>query len=109
MSVDLLLEIGTEEIPDWMIPAALEHLKKQADELVKQIGSVRTDATPRRLVIRILGLDPEQSLTTVRARSEGERTGARGGRVCAKVGRDSGSIDTARHWRWRSVRLQASA
>ena len=32
MSVDLLLEIGSEEIPDWMIPGALETLRKLAHE-----------------------------------------------------------------------------
>lgn len=64
MSVDLLLEIGSEEIPDWMIPGALEHLGKQAQELAVHGGVVRTDGTPRRLVVRVAGLDPEKSLVT---------------------------------------------
>jgi glycyl-tRNA synthetase beta chain len=40
--MNFLLEIGTEEIPHWMIPGALEQLRK--------FGEV--DATPRRLVVR---------------------------------------------------------
>jgi glycyl-tRNA synthetase beta chain len=42
-----LLEIGSEEIPDWMIPAALEYLKN------KMRGSnVSVDGTGRRLIVR---------------------------------------------------------
>src|ERR1700722_8883774 len=78
MSADLLLEIGSEEIPDWMIPGALEHLGKLAQELAAHGGSVRTDATPRRLVVRIVGLDPEQSLATY---ERGPKTSAPAGAV----------------------------
>lgn len=42
-----LLEIGTEEIPDWMIPGALEYLAAKFPGT-----NVRTDATARRLVVR---------------------------------------------------------
>ena len=42
-----LLEIGTEEIPDSMIPGALEYLRSQFPG-----ENVRVDATGRRLVIR---------------------------------------------------------
>lgn len=42
-----LLEIGTEEIPDWMIPAALEHLRSRFPG-----ENVRVDGTGRRLVMR---------------------------------------------------------
>ncbi|MCU1336281.1 MAG: Glycine--tRNA ligase [Bryobacterales bacterium] len=56
MSLDFLLEIGTEEIPDWMIPAALTQLTK-----VDLLGATpRVDATPRRLVVRAEGL-PERT------------------------------------------------
>ena len=52
MSLDFLLEIGTEEIPHWMIPGALAQLAKM--DLLGATPSV--DATPRRLVVRASGL-----------------------------------------------------
>src|SRR5215471_9851727 len=51
-----LLEIGTEEIPDWMIPTALENLRLLFEKLELPHDSVRLDATPRRLVLRADGL-----------------------------------------------------
>src|SRR4051794_26141232 len=58
--MNLLLEIGCEEIPDWLLAGALEHLSSSIASLVKdrQLGevTVRTDATPRRLVVRVKGL-----------------------------------------------------
>jgi len=52
MSLDFLLEIGTEEIPHWMIPGALAQLAK-----LDLLGATpRVDATPRRLVVRAEGL-----------------------------------------------------
>ncbi len=56
MSLDFLLEIGTEEIPDWMIPGALEQLAKFDLFGVKP----NVDATSRRLVIWASGL-PERT------------------------------------------------
>ena len=56
MSLDLLLEIGTEEIPHWMIPGALAQLAKM--DLFGATPEV--DATPRRLVVRAKGL-PERT------------------------------------------------
>ena len=56
MSLDFLLEIGTEEIPHWMIPGALAQLAK-----MDLFGAApRLDATPRRLVVRASGL-PERT------------------------------------------------
>ncbi|HYL38353.1 MAG TPA: glycine--tRNA ligase subunit beta, partial [Bryobacteraceae bacterium] len=56
MSVPFLLEIGTEEIPDWMIVPALNNLQDMFQGLLDQHnlgGRVsRVDATPRRLVLR---------------------------------------------------------
>ena len=51
---DLLLEIGVEEIPDWMIVDGLAHLTAKLTELVAQLGGKVTlaDATPRRLVVK---------------------------------------------------------
>ena len=56
MSLDFLLEIGTEEIPHWMIPGALAQLTK-----LDLLGATpNVDATPRRLVVRAEGL-PERT------------------------------------------------
>jgi glycyl-tRNA synthetase beta chain len=50
--MNFLLEIGTEEIPHWMIPGALAQLAK-----LDLFGAMPTvDATPRRLVVRATGL-----------------------------------------------------
>ena len=60
MSLPFLLEIGTEEIPDWMIPTALENLRLSFEKLEIPHDSVRLDATPRRLVLRVEGLPARQ-------------------------------------------------
>jgi len=52
MSLDFLLEIGTEEIPHWMIPSALAQLEK-----LDLLGAKpNVDATPRRLVVQASGM-----------------------------------------------------
>jgi glycyl-tRNA synthetase beta chain len=61
VSVPLLLEIGTEEIPDWMIPTALENLRLLFEKLEIPHDSVTLDATPRRLVLRAEGLPERQA------------------------------------------------
>jgi glycyl-tRNA synthetase beta chain len=62
--MNLLLEIGAEEIPDWMLAGALEYLDTAVGDLLKthELGeaSIRTDATPRRLVVRAQGLIAQQ-------------------------------------------------
>lgn len=62
--MNLLLEIGAEEIPDWMIAGALEYLGGAVWSLLKenQLGdaAIRTDATPRRLVVRAEGVIGQQ-------------------------------------------------
>ena len=64
MPLDFLLEIGSEEIPDWMIEPALEHLKGAFAKLLadnKLKGEVAwTDATPRPLVVQLSGLSKGQ-------------------------------------------------
>jgi len=50
--LNLLLEIGTEEIPDWMIPDALEQMRT----LFGPAEGLQLDATSRRLVLRASGL-----------------------------------------------------
>ncbi|HLK19354.1 MAG TPA: glycine--tRNA ligase subunit beta [Bryobacteraceae bacterium] len=56
MSLPFLLEIGTEEIPDWMIPPAINQLKELFQDVLdrtKLAGTIASvDATPRRLVLR---------------------------------------------------------
>jgi glycyl-tRNA synthetase beta chain len=58
--MNLLLEIGCEEIPDWMLAGALDHLRGVIGDVLKQrqLGdvSLRTDATARRLTVRAEGL-----------------------------------------------------
>jgi glycyl-tRNA synthetase beta chain len=71
MSLPFLLEIGTEEIPDWMIPAALESLHGHLEGLGI---AARMDATPRRLVARAEGL-PER-LPDTEERVNGPRKNA---------------------------------
>jgi glycyl-tRNA synthetase beta chain len=60
-----LLEIGCEEIPDWMITGALNQLQDRFQTLLDQhslAGKVsRTDATPRRLVLWAEGLLERQA------------------------------------------------
>jgi glycyl-tRNA synthetase beta chain len=64
MSLPFLLEIGTEEIPDWMIPPAINHLRDLFQGLLdrtKASGTITAvDATPRRLVLRAEGLAERQ-------------------------------------------------
>lgn len=53
-----LLEIGTEEIPDWMIEAALQDLKRSFESAFGAFGgaALMIDATPRRLVLLVENL-----------------------------------------------------
>jgi glycyl-tRNA synthetase beta chain len=65
MSLGFLLEIGVEEVPDWMIEPALENMRQLFSELLTERalgGQVDgTDATPRRLVLRASGLKEKQA------------------------------------------------
>jgi len=65
MSLPFLLEIGTEEVPDWMIIPALNNLQDMFQALLDQHalgGRVSAvDATPRRLVLRAEGLLDRQA------------------------------------------------
>jgi glycyl-tRNA synthetase beta chain len=56
-----LLEIGVEEIPDWMIEPALEDLKARFAAAIGAFGgsSITMDATPRRLVLQAKDLLPQ--------------------------------------------------
>src|SRR5205085_883884 len=50
---DFLLEIGTEEIPDWMIEPALQDLRNRFQTAFGAFGgsALITEATPRRLML----------------------------------------------------------
>ena len=65
MIKNIVLEIGTEEIPSRFIPDALENLKKNAEEALKnnriEFRDTRTYATPRRLVLIITNASDAQS------------------------------------------------
>lgn len=65
MNLPFLLEIGTEEIPDWMIPGALENLRALFEDTLGRAGlaatGLLTDATPRRLVLRAGAIPSEQA------------------------------------------------
>jgi glycyl-tRNA synthetase beta chain len=54
-----LLEIGTEEIPHWMIPGAVAQLERWATAELPG-ATVQVDATPRRLVVRASGVPANQ-------------------------------------------------
>ena len=58
---DFLLEIGVEEIPDWMIDAALTSLRDRFSEAAGALnGTIEMlDATPRRLVLLATGLEKQ--------------------------------------------------
>ncbi len=62
---DLILEVGTEEIPARFMPPALEDLARIAREGLEAerigFGSVRTYGTPRRLVLHVEAVAPRQA------------------------------------------------
>ena len=61
---DLLLEIGTEELPAQFVPTALAGLKDKATHLLKEArlshGTLKTMGTPRRLTLRVEGVADHQ-------------------------------------------------
>ena len=104
MSVPFLLEIGTEEIPDWMIEPALANLASLVGDMLSaqrlEAGAIRTDATPRRLVLRIADLaerqpDSEELATgppVSAAFKDGQPTGAALG-FARKMGVDVAALE----------------
>ena len=64
MSNKYLLEIGTEELPSNSIEDALNQLKNNAQEMLKderiKYENIETYATPRRLVLLIKGINEKQ-------------------------------------------------
>ena len=68
MVVDLLIEIGTEEIPARFIPPALVEMKASLQKRLEQerinVGSVKTMGTPRRLALIASGVAELQAEST---------------------------------------------
>lgn len=64
MKKDLLLEIGTEEIPAKFMPGTLNQLKELAEKTLQaerlNYESLETLGTPRRLALCVYGLDAQQ-------------------------------------------------
>lgn len=65
MSKDLLLEIGTEEIPAHYMPSALKQLHEGAADIFAKnhldYKDIRTVGTPRRLALLVTGLAEKQA------------------------------------------------
>jgi len=65
MSKDLLLEIGTEEVPAHVMPGILAQLKEKAEAALKEnrmsFASVRTIGTPRRTALLVKDLAEQQA------------------------------------------------
>lgn len=89
MAKDLLLEIGTEEIPASFVPRALNSLegilRKSFDSKKLAFSAIKTLGTPRRLTLIVEGLIEKQSDSVIEARgpqlraaydSSGNPTGA---------------------------------
>ena len=62
---DLLLEIGTEELPAGDLDSAIEQLKTRLPSLLDELrlahGGIHLMGTPRRLVLHVTGVAPRQS------------------------------------------------
>ncbi len=64
-TTELLVEIGTEELPYQFVAPAMRALQQGAETLLKDLrltyGAVRTMGTPRRLVLLVEGLATQQA------------------------------------------------
>lgn len=71
MSAELFLEIGTEEIPAGFLPTAMADLERLVRKELEtgRIGfeAIKTYATPRRLVLAVSGVEPEQARQEITA------------------------------------------
>ena len=100
-TLPFLLEIGTEEIPDWMIQPALKQLGELFEVLLKDsklVGNVTwLEATPRRLVLKAEGIQARQGnsveLVTGPPKSAGE--GAAAG-FARKLGVEASALTTVK-------------
>lgn len=65
-NLELLLEVGVEEIPDWMVPGALKSFEKGFFDALKGMDLAdgvfcRAEATARRLTLLVAGLAERQA------------------------------------------------
>ena len=72
MSQDLLLEIGTEEIPAHVMPSLLAQLKKLGEDNLRELrlkfDGIKTLGTPRRLALIVNNLSDRQEDLTAESR-----------------------------------------
>jgi len=95
VSLDFLLEIGTEEIPHWMIPRALDQLKALL------FGPLDVDATPRRLVVRASDVDERRPDRTQKIRGPAITNGEPAAAAFArKQGAQLGDLLQVEHYYW---------
>lgn len=68
MAADLLIEIGTEEIPARFIPPVLEEMQASLQKRLQQerieVGAVKAMGTPRRLVLAATAVAEQQAEST---------------------------------------------
>lgn len=101
MALPFFLEIGAEEIPDWMIEPALADLRARFESLTaehKLGGAVAwVDATPRRLVLVAEGLQEGQADTEEVVMGPPKSAGAGAAQGFAKKnGTSVGALETAK-------------
>lgn len=77
--LELLLEIGTEELPAQAVPPALANLKEKAAHLLKEArlshGTVQTMGTPRRLTLWVQGVSDHQEPVATEAMGPSKAVG----------------------------------
>jgi len=77
--LELLLEIGTEELPAQFVPMALAGLKDKATHLLKEArlshGTLKTMGTPRRLTLRVEGVADHQEPVATEAMGPSKAVG----------------------------------
>lgn len=76
---ELLLEIGTEELPAQFVPPALASLKDKATHLLKEArlshGALKTMGTPRRLTLCVQGVADHQEPVATEAMGPSKAVG----------------------------------
>lgn len=77
--LDLLLEMGTEELPAQFVPPSLAGLKDHATQLLKEArlshGTVKTLGTPRRLTLWVQGVAEHQEPVATEAMGPSKAVG----------------------------------
>ena len=77
--LELLLEVGTEELPAQVVPPALANLQEKAARLLKEArlshGTVKTMGTPRRLTLWVQGVADHQEPVATEAMGPSKAVG----------------------------------